>query len=183
MRGVRVFINVQELQLKPIRFQVDIPADEIDYGSNMSQASPLHAEGKAQLLNHSLGEIRIQGKLNVKMQATCDRCLETASFPVQNEFDLVYMPEGEETGGEDEVDQGAIEVGFYQGNGLALNDVLREVVLLALPMQLVCSEACKGICPACGQNRNQRECGCDVRAADDRWNKLKEFRAEIGPRN
>jgi uncharacterized protein len=184
MRGVRVFISVQELQLRPIRFQVDIPADEIDYGSNMSQASALHAEGSAQLLNHSLGEIRIQGRLNVKMEATCDRCLETTSFPVNNEFDLVYMPEDEERAGrEDEVDASAIEVGFYQGNGLALNDVLREVVLLALPMRLVCNEACKGICPACGENRNQRDCGCEVRAADDRWNKLKELRAEIGPRN
>lgn len=179
-----MFIGVQELQLKPIRFQVDIPADEIDYGSNLSQASALHAEGKAQLLNHALGEIRIQGKLNVKMQATCDRCLEAATFPVDNEFDLVYMPEGEDNGtGEDEVDQGAIEVGFYQGNGLALKDVLREVVLLAMPMQLVCSEACKGICPACGQNRNQRDCGCELHSVDERWSKLKDFRAEIGPRN
>lgn len=178
-----MFISVQELQVKPIRFEVNIPAEEIDYGGTISQASPLHAEGKAQLLSHSLGEIRIQGKLSVKMQATCDRCLELASFPVENEFDLVYMPEGEANSGEDEVDQGAIEVGFYQGGGLPLNDVLREVVLLALPMQLVCNEACKGICPACGQNRNQRDCGCSLQAADDRWNKLKQFRAEIGPRN
>lgn len=179
-----MFISVQELQLKPIRFQVDIPAEEIDYGGDISQASRLHAEGKAQLLSHSLGEIRIEGKLNVKMQATCDRCLEMTSFSVDNEFDLVYMPDGEgRIGGEDEVDQAAIEVGFYQGNGMALNDVLREVVLLALPMQLVCREACKGICPVCGENRNERDCGCAVRAEDDRWNKLKEFRAEIGPRN
>ena len=76
----------------------------------------------------------------------------------------------------------AVEVGYYEGNGLPLNDVLREVVLLALPMQLVCSEDCKGICPVCGQNRNQRACGCQPVAADDRWSKLKDLRAEIGQR-
>lgn len=178
-----MFISLQELELRSIRFQVDIPADEIEYGSNVSQASALHAEGTAQLLNHSLGEIRVQGKLTVKMQATCDRCLETATFPISNQFDLVYMPADEGKAGEDEVDEGGIEVGYYEGGGLALNDILREVVLLALPMQLVCSEACKGICPFCGENRNQRECGCELRAHDDRWSKLKEFRAEIGPRN
>ena len=54
-------------------------------------------------------------------------------------------------GGEEEIDDAAVEVGFYEGNGVQLNDVLREVVLLALPMQLVCSESCKGICPFAGK--------------------------------
>lgn len=179
-----MFISLQELELRTIRFRVDIPADEIQYDSNMSQVSVLHAEGTAQLLNHSLGEIRVQGNLAVKMQATCDRCLETTAFPINSPFDLVYMPaEGANAGGEEEVDREAIEVGYYEDGGLALNDVLREVVLLALPMRLVCSDACKGICPVCGQNRNQGECGCQPRALDDRWSKLKEIRAEIGPRN
>ena len=53
---------------------------------------------------------------------------------------------------------------------MELNDVLREFVLLALPMQRVCSEDCKGICPVCGQNRNQKECQLPVRTrVDDRW--------------
>jgi uncharacterized protein len=184
VRGVRVFISLQELESRNIRFNVDIPADEIEYDSNMSQTSALHAEGTAQLLNHSLGEIRVHGKLSVKMEATCDRCLERAAFPINSPFDLVYLPaEDDPAGGEKEVNRQAIEVGYYEGSGLALNDVLREVVLLALPMRLVCSEACKGICPSCGQNRNQDECGCRPRAEDDRWSKLKEFRAEIGPHN
>ncbi len=51
-------------------------------------------------------------------------------------------------------------MGFYEGDGVELNDVLREFVLLTLPMQRVCSEDCKGICPECGQNRNQKECAC-----------------------
>jgi uncharacterized protein len=90
------------------------------------------------------------------------------------------MPAGEiPEGGEDEIDEAAVEVGFYESNGLELDDVLREVVLLALPMQIVCTEACKGICPVCGQNRNQRDCRCQTKAADDRWNSLKSLRAEM----
>jgi uncharacterized protein len=86
-------------------------------------------------------------------------------------------------GGEDEVKADALEVDFYEGNGLELNNVLREVVLLALPMQLICSEQCEGICPVCGQNRNQVECGCNPVLPDDRWNQLKALRADISPRN
>jgi uncharacterized protein len=179
-----VFISLQELELRAVRFGVDVPAGEIDYDSKITQSSVLHAEGTAQLLNESVGEIRVQGDLAVTVEATCDRCLEAAKFPIQNHFDLVYMPTPTAAGGgEDEIDEAGIEVGYYEGNGLALNEILREVVLLALPMQVVCSETCKGICPECGQNRNQRDCGCHRDAVDDRWSKLKNFRAAIGPRN
>jgi uncharacterized protein len=181
---VRVFISLQQLELRPIPFKVDIPKKDIDYGSEVTQSSVLHAEGSAQLLNHSLGEVRVQGELTVSMEATCDRCLESAVFPIQRRFDLIYMPAADtQMGGEKEIHQAGIEVGYYEGSGLALNDILREVVLLALPMQLVCSETCKGICPMCGQNRNQHDCGCQPEAADNRWSKLRTFRAEIGPRN
>lgn len=179
-----MFISLQELQQRSVRFGVDVPAGEIDYDNKIAQSSVLHAEGVAQLLNHSLGEIRVQGDLNVTVEATCDRCLEAAEFPVQNHFDLVYMPARSTLrGGEEEIDPAGIEVGYYEGSGLALNDILREVVLLALPMQLICSEACRGICPECGQNRNQRDCGCHSEHHDDRWSQLKNLRAEISPQN
>jgi uncharacterized protein len=42
-------------------------------------------------------------------------------------------------------------------------------------MQRVCSEDCKGICPECGQNRNQIECHCQAEAVDDRWAALKQI--------
>jgi uncharacterized protein len=179
-----MFIGLQELELHTVPFKVDVPAGEIDYESKINQTSVLHAEGTAQLLNHSLGEIRVQGGLKVTVEATCDRCAELATFPLESRFDLVYLPATDDRpGGEDEIDAAGIEVGYYEGGGLSLNEILREVVLLALPMQLVCAEDCKGICPVCGQNRNQRECGCQPEEADDRWNKLKDFRAEIGPHN
>ncbi len=179
-----MFISLHELELRPVRFDVEVRPGEIDYDGRIIQSTVLKSEGIAQLLNHSMGEIRVQGRLNVTIQATCDRCLEATGFPIENQFDLVYMPATEaNAGGEDEIDQAGIEVGFYEGSRLPLNDVLREVVLLALPMQLICSEACKGICPVCGQNRNQRDCGCQAEIPDDRWSKLKNFRAEMGRHN
>jgi uncharacterized protein len=179
-----VFITLQELQQHAVRFKVDIPAGEIEFDGKVRQSTALRAEGTAELLNHSLGEIRLQGDLQVTVDAACDRCLEPVSLPIRSPFDLVYMPASVAAeGGEDEIDEAAAEVGYYEGSSLQLNDVLREVVLLALPMQLICGETCKGICPVCGQNRNQRSCGCHSAAVDDRWTKLKELRAEIGQQN
>jgi uncharacterized protein len=105
-------------------------------------------------------------------------------LPIENDFDLIYMPAAEAVkGGEDEIESAGVDIGYYDSHGLLLNEVLREVVLLALPMQLVCSEECKGMCAVCGQNRNERECRCQQEAVDDRWSKLKSLRAEIGPHN
>ena len=101
-----MFINLQELELRSVRFKVDIPAGEIDFDSKITQSSVLHAEGVAELINHSLGEIRVQGDLEVSTEAPCDRCLEAVSLPIRNHFDLVYMPSSSIVeGGEDEIDE------------------------------------------------------------------------------
>ncbi len=65
-----MFISLRDLQVKNVRFVLDVPAGEIDYDNNVTQASPLHADGTAQLLSQSLGEIRIRGGLQVTMNAS-----------------------------------------------------------------------------------------------------------------
>jgi len=54
-----------------------------------------------------------------------------------------------------------------------LEEILREFIVLSLPMQKVCREDCRGICPACGQNRNAALCACTQKQVDDRWAALK----------
>jgi uncharacterized protein len=111
------------------------------------------------------------------MEADCDRCLEAARFPIDSDFALYYRPVAEGYGDEKEIDSGEAEMGFYEGDGVELNDVLREFILLTLPMQRVCRESCKGICPLCGQNRNQKECQCHAETSDDRWAALKSLKS------
>ncbi len=172
-----MFFHVRDLAVRAGQFDVEIAPGEIDYqDGDLRQVGPLKAAGKAELVTGALGEIRVSGHLKVTMQDECDRCLEPATMAVDSDFSLYYRPVEEGYGDEKEIDAGEAEMGFYEGEGLELNDVLREFVLLALPMQRVCSESCKGICPVCGQNRNQKECGCQVAAKDDRWAALKELR-------
>jgi uncharacterized protein len=171
-----VFFHVRDLEVRARQFEVEIAPGVIDYQDpKLRQAGPLKAWGKAELVTGALGEIRVSGRLAVLMEADCDRCLEPARFPIDSEFTLYYRPVDEGYGDEKEIDAGEAEMGFYDGEGLDLNDVLREFVLLSLPMQRVCREDCKGICPECGQNRNQIECDCQAGTADDRWAALKQL--------
>jgi uncharacterized protein len=174
-----VFISVQELELKKVHFDAAFPPGEIQFsddGDKLTQATPLQAEGSAELIPHTLGEIRVRGHLAVTMRCDCNRCLEPAEFPIDSNFDLFYRPAetaGEAEDEEVEIDEGEAEIAFYEGAGIELKDVLREHVLLAMPMQRVCRAECLGICPVCGQNRNLINCGCEAKLVDDRWSALK----------
>jgi uncharacterized protein len=172
-----VFFHVRDLELKAGRFDVDLPAGAIEFlDPKLRQQGRLKAAGKVELVSGSLGEIRVKGHVAVAIEADCDRCLEPAPHPIDADFELYYRPVAEGYGEEVKLDEGAAEIGFYEGNGVELNDVLREYVLLALPMQRLCSESCKGLCPVCGQNRNQNQCQCRSAAVDDRWAALKQLK-------
>jgi uncharacterized protein len=169
-----VFIDVRDLELRAAEFAVEIPPGEIDYlDVKLRQTGPLKATGKAELVMGSLEEFRVTGHLSVAMEADCDRCLEPAQLSVDSDFVLYYQPVSEGYASETKVGEDEAEMGFYEGHGLELNDVLREYVLLALPMQRVCKETCRGICPICGRNRNLSDCDCHAETSDDRWAALK----------
>jgi uncharacterized protein len=172
-----MFLSIKEMELRKIRFDETFAPGQIDFaGEALEQATPLHAVGSAELLARSGGEVRIRGRLTVEMTAECDRCLGRARFPTEADFDLFYRP-ATDIAREEEVriDEGEAEIGFYQRGGLELEDILREQVLLALPMQRVCSDLCKGICPVCGKNRNEVACECKVATDDDRWGALRDL--------
>jgi len=179
-----VFFHVRDLELKPARFDVKLPPGTIEFlDPKLKQSGPLHAVGQAELVMGSDDEIRVTGEVKVRLQTECDRCLEPSDFPVLSSFELYYRPvaEGNDVPRAVRVEEKAIdaeeaEMGFYEGEGLELNDVLREFVLLALPMQRLCSENCKGICPECGQDRNKNECSCRTTVGDNRWAALKDLR-------
>lgn len=172
-----MLFRVRDLEVKAARFDVEIAPGTIDFlDEELRQVSPLKAGGKVELVTGALGEIRVTGHLSVLTEAACDRCLEQATFPIDSDFTLYYRPVAEGYGDEKEIDTGEAEMGFYEGEGLELNEVLREEILLALPMQRVCREDCKGICPACGRNRNQKECQCKTATTDDRWAALRQLK-------
>jgi uncharacterized protein len=173
-----MYLSIKELELRKLRFDKTFEPGAIDFaGEDMEQSTPLHVTGTAELLAHSDGEVRVQGQYEVVMEAQCDRCLGRARFPLKASFDLYYRPAAEIAREEEvAIDEDEAEIGFYEGSGMELGDILREQVLLALPMQRVCNEACKGICPACGSNRN--ECNCDEGPVevDDRWSALRNLK-------
>ncbi len=170
-----MFLSVKEMEVRKVRFDETFAPGQIDFsGEDLVQALTLHAAGSAELLENTEGEVRVQGRYSVEMESECDRCLGRARFPLDASFDLFYRSASDIAREEEiEIHAGEAEIGFYENGGIELEEILFEQILLALPMQRVCSEDCKGICPQCGRNRNEGGCDCPAEAGNNRWGALR----------
>jgi uncharacterized protein len=181
-----LLIEIKELELHPVDFQEELSPGTIDLGEDVRQQTALRAEGRADLVEEHHGkhqvvqDIRVRGKIETELQVACARCLEPVELPVERSFDLLYRPLGTDAGHKElSVTVAEAEIGYYQGEGLLLEDMLREQVLLAVPIKAVCREDCKGLCPHCGRNLNEGACSCEDELEDPRWAALKDIRSKL----
>jgi len=181
-----MFLDIEELELHPLDFEEEFQPDVIDLGSEARQKAPLKASGHAEVVEEHHGkhevikDIRLRGRLSASLELQCARCLEPVPQQVKRDFELLYRPLGTDAGRDElSVTDAEAEIGYYQGEGLLLEDVLREQVLLALPLKVTCKEDCKGLCPQCGKNLNQEQCSCSAAVEDPRWAALKDVRSRL----
>jgi uncharacterized protein len=181
-----MFLDIKELELHPLDFEEEFQPDVIDLGSEVRQRTPLKTAGRAEVVEEHQGkhevikDLRLRGRLSTGLELQCARCLEPVKQDVEREFELLHRPLGADAGRDElSVTAAEAEIGYYQGDGILLEDVLREQVLLALPLKVTCREDCKGLCPHCGKNLNEEQCACNVPMEDPRWAALKEIRDRI----
>jgi len=181
-----MFFDIKDLQLHPVEFAEEFQPDVIELGGELRQRTPLTTSGRAELVEEHHGkhkviqDIRLRGRLATTIEMACARCLEPVAQDVKREFELLYRPLGADAGRDElSVTDAEAEIGYYQGEGVLLEDVLREQVLLALPLKVTCREDCKGLCPHCGKNLNQEQCSCVVPLEDPRWEALKDIRDRL----
>src|SRR5580693_5975394 len=86
-----MFLSITEMELRKIRFDETLAPGQIDFSDEcLEQATPLHATGTAEILEHTDGDVRVQERYSVEMAFQCDRCLAQARIPVEAGFDLFY---------------------------------------------------------------------------------------------
>jgi uncharacterized protein len=182
-----MFLDIKELELHPFDFKEEFQPDAIDFGEEGKLRAPLTTSGRAEVIeehhgkNQVIKDIRLRGRLATSLELPCARCIEPVKQDVNREFELLYRPQGSDAGRDElSVTDAEAEIGYYQGEGLLLEDVLREQVLLALPLKVTCRPDCKGLCPQCGKNLNQEQCSCSNEVEDPRWAALKEVRDRLG---
>lgn len=183
-----MLLTVAELEHAPISFDMEVPAGQVDFGDEVASVQSFHMAGVADLLKEHRGphetvaDIRVRAGLQARVEVLCARCLEPVPYAIDSNLDLLFRPLGVDAAGDDRsISPTETEIGYYGKDGLLLEDVMREQVLLALPARTLCGPSCKGLCPHCGHNRNTGPCDCADGARDPRWSTLGALRHQERP--
>src|SRR3989442_10406800 len=125
-------------------------------------------------------DVLVQGRLAATVPQTCGRCLESFPARVDATFDVRLLPR---PATKDNVELGAddLDVDFYVDDLLDLNRVVETETTPALPRKPPCREYYRGLCPACGGNRNLVPCACAERAPDPRLAALRDLATRLRP--
>ena len=154
-----------------------------DTGFHATRPTSLHA-----FLRRVGTGVLLEGSLTAHVGAPCKRCTAPVELDLPVSFVLNLVPaapqrpgaspddekEGAESDGSFGLDEADQEV--FDGKTIDLDPIVREQVLLALPMNAVCREDCQGLCAHCGQNLNEQQCGCAPRVVDPRFAVLKDIK-------
>ena len=99
------------------------------------------------------GDLYAEGTVTCRKKLRCARCLKDMEVRFSGEFQETFSPEAE---------------------FIDIMNIVRETAMLSQEPRYVCDESCKGLCPICGANLNEKECGCVRKTAPSPFDVLKE---------
>lgn len=121
-------------------------------------------------LHNAGGRLWAEVGVRGRVQATCARCLR----PVERSLDFSYS-EAFRRPDQDPLEDDGVRETVYEGDVIDLAEGFQEQVILALPMRELCRADCRGLCPVCGADLNEGDCGCDRTTIDPRLASLAEL--------
>jgi uncharacterized protein len=112
--------------------------------------------------------IHITGHLQSTPELECSRCLERFPFKIDSDLDMELAPaEVLVKESEHELVHGELDTDFYRGEEINPVEIIREQLLISLPMVPLHSPDCKGLCSVCGADLNKTNCGHERNAPGD----------------
>ena len=180
----RYIVDLKELQDGKVSLDGTFGPGDLDFTSEgLTQSAPLVWNLAAERAGE---EVRITGGLKATFALTCSRCLEPAQVDTGRSFELYFRQRDETLFDEDdeiELSDEDTQTAFFAGTELQIGDILREQVLLALPMKALCAIDCKGLCPACGTNLNLNTCACPGENFTPHMGQLRDIKRKLEQRS
>lgn len=128
--------------------------------------------------------VNVDGDIEFSTHRDCDRCakdfVKVHVVPLQSilvpKFASSRSRDEFDEGLDDDIIEGDLEFGTYEGDRIDVSDFVRSAVVLGMPMKVLCSESCKGLCHQCGANLNEGPCSCDKDSEPAVWSALKDIK-------
>ncbi|MCS6912482.1 MAG: DUF177 domain-containing protein [Myxococcales bacterium] len=171
--------RLKDLQEHPEGIGVNVSLDRVflSWALGGTEADP--AASSAQLTGRLLfqgGNVLLQAELSGALACTCQRCLEPAAVSVQCRLHMVYVPQGSLIPDEAFVDPDDVDYGHHDRHEVDLSDIVREQLILSIPIQVLCHTDCRGLCPRCGIDRNVSSCTCKMDVFDSPFSVLRNLK-------
>ncbi len=165
--------NIRGGEQQKIELDFTVDLEDIDYyGDLFKIKKPVSVLGN---LFNMKEEIYLTCKLSTNLQVHCARCLLAFDYPLETNINAKLLAQNEyEDSDYDDQD----DIILYEDQIVDFSELVREQIITALPMKVVCRENCKGLCKSCGSNLNLTTCQCDMDddgGIDPRMAKLKEL--------
>ena len=164
-------INIHSLTDGVHLFDFKLDSSEFDLGK---QDFSIKEIALRCTVNKGEKNVYITSKARAKVSFVCDSCLVDFGDVLEDEFSIFYTSDKETVKYDDEQVVQLLKPGIP----IDLTYGLKENLLLTIPMKIVCSDDCKGLCLTCGINLNEAQCNCKKTAVDPRWAGLEKLRNE-----
>lgn len=172
--------DVDEISDGGLAFQISARREDFDIDQpECSLAREVEVQGT---LSGADRDVYLDGKIQTGLTVSCSRCLEPSLLEVESRVTARYIPRPAEPKGspEHELQEGEIDVEYYDENRINIFQAVHDQILLAVPLVGLCREDCRGLCPSCGSNLNQGTCGCgSAKEADPRLEILKSLKDKL----
>lgn len=144
----------------------------VDERVNLSE--PAAVKGQVRLAGN---QVSVDGHVETRVQLECDRCLKPVELPVSADFALEYISGADyASSSAAALSEEELSVSVFDGEAIDVDEIVKEQVLLGVPVRTLCRPDCKGMCAECGINRNAGECDCTPNEIDPRWAALKNLK-------
>ncbi len=154
---------------EPQDISLEIESQECDFPQDIGRfRSPIRMEAHLRKVQE---EVTIEGRILTQIELVCSRCLKTFDYSCDDTFEVIYLPQPDEQELVDEIELEAadLSISYYQGETISLTELIREQLLLWLPVKPLCKDECAGLCPSCGQDLNEGSCHCPKETLDPRF--------------
>ena len=121
-------------------------------------------------LDKSGRQILLRATIAATSSVQCDRCATPFTKDLAPSYQMYYVWDEPDA---DALDPSEVQVIPAGLSAITLDEDVRQTILLALPLKILCREDCKGLCPQCGKNLNNGPCSCNERENDPRWDQLR----------
>lgn len=125
----------------------------------------------------------VQGTFRTFVRLPCSRCLKDFNTPLASDFELTYtkeVPGLMDVFEDEEIELKAEEIGmiYFKGEEINLQQGIQEQIVMAFPLQPLCDDNCKGLCPQCGSDLNRGDCGCKRESPPNKFAVLKNLKLD-----